>query len=167
MTNAPYREPPLSPLRRRLLTPQAAGFAAFLLVWAIAAKLPALRVQYTDTNELDSMSGGACAALGVFAAFWWCPAWFANLTALLSASLLWLRRYIAAGVLSAVSLALGATTFFLLHSTFPVDEAGARNMRVIGVGPACALWFVSLAIPGATALWIRARQVRSGPRPAS
>jgi len=129
--------------------------AAFYLV---ACVIPALDLRDKTSGELVVHPGLSCALMGPFAFLIGCPAWLANLTGLAALVLLFLRKYLAAAILSGLSLALALTTFILYAVDVPLDEGGLRVARLAYPGPGFVFWVLAFVTLAAAALWRRARE---------
>jgi hypothetical protein len=149
-----------APPPKPALAPRLAAVVVAALLWFAACPLHGLYLTNVKTGARDFFLGVSCAFFGPYGIVYGCPAWYGNLTVLVAAGLLLARRYVGAVILSGISFTLALTVVILYWVDIPLDEGDVGHARLAFPGPGCALWALSLAVPGIAALWRRAREQR-------
>jgi hypothetical protein len=104
--------------------------------------------------------GAEVLALGWMGVFIGQYGWAANPLWLVSLVCLLLRHRPATVVLAALAFMVGCTSFSLIGSRIPMDEAGTRHAIVSAFGPAFPVWLAALLAPAFCTL--RLNRHRSG-----
>ena len=132
---------------------------AFVIVYALACGLPALRLE----GQKHEWYGVELMVIGPLAIQHGHYSWLANLGAL-GALLCVMRGHVLATViLSGIALGLGLQTFWLPGTTIPLSNDPADKVRVLSVAPGCFVWLVALLQPLTAAFLLR--HTRTKPRP--
>ncbi len=153
------REPSDSPMTSaQPSAPHILATGASTLLWLAACSLPAFSYQYLGGRDAGYASGGWCALYGPLGIFHGCVAWYANPAAVAASSFLWLRRYRYAALCSTVAVLLAVDVVRLFGAVIPVDESETPKIQPQHLALGFWVWLLSLAIPGATALWLRGRK---------